>query len=134
MGSIADLEKKVKELSDNIEKHVADDSAKKTLLDTLHELEVEVTRQAVTAESKLLEVRKSVVQSEVESNFWLQRSWRPITMLTFVALVVLHSFGALIGGIPPQMWVLLQIGLGGYVVGRSVEKIVDKVKTRIGSS
>jgi len=30
--------------------------------------------------------------------------------------------------IPPDMWALLKIGLGGYVVGRSVEKTVAVVK------
>jgi len=27
--------------------------------------------------------------------------------------------------IPPEMWGLLKIGIGGYVVGRSVEKTVN---------
>ncbi len=30
--------------------------------------------------------------------------------------------------IPPDMWALLKIGLGGYVVGRSVEKAVIGLK------
>ncbi|MCS7280543.1 MAG: hypothetical protein NZ583_02795 [Desulfobacterota bacterium] len=30
--------------------------------------------------------------------------------------------------IPPDMWTLLEIGIGGYVVGRSAEKIVKTWK------
>ena len=58
---------------------------------------------------------------------WLQRSWRPITMLTFLVLVCLDAFGWLAFRLSDQAWVLLQIGLGGYVIGRSGEKIAQPV-------
>ena len=56
------------------------------------------------------------------SGTWMQKSWRPITMLTFLGLVVLDSFGVLANPLAPQAWTLLQIGMGGYVMGRSAEK------------
>jgi hypothetical protein len=45
-------------------------------------------------------------------------------MLVFLGLVVCDQFGLLTFRLAEQAWTLLQIGLGGYVVGRSVEKIV----------
>jgi len=45
-------------------------------------------------------------------------------MLTFLALVVCDSFGWLAFRLSEEAWALLKIGLGGYVVGRSVEKVV----------
>ena len=57
----------------------------------------------------------------------MQRNWRPITMLTFLVLVVCDSFGFLKFRLNNEAWLLLQIGLGGYVVGRTGEKIVDRI-------
>jgi hypothetical protein len=53
---------------------------------------------------------------------------RPITMITFLFLVVMDSFGQLSFRLSGNAWLLLQIGLGGYVIGRSGEKIVERMK------
>lgn len=74
-------------------------------------------------EAQLLDGQQKVIASEASSGSWLTSSWRPITMLTFLALVVCDSFGWLHSPLAPQAWTLLQIGLGGYTVGRSVEKV-----------
>lgn len=74
-------------------------------------------------EQQLLDGQQKVIAAEASSGSWLTSSWRPITMLTFLALVVCDSFGWLHSPLAPQAWTLLQIGLGGYTVGRSVEKV-----------
>ena len=48
-------------------------------------------------------------------------------MLSFLGLVVADAFGLLAFRLADQAWLLLQIGLGGYVVGRSVEKISPQI-------
>ena len=48
-------------------------------------------------------------------------------MLVFLALVVCDSFGWLQNRLAEQAWTLLQIGLGGYVVGRSAEKVTTGI-------
>jgi hypothetical protein len=78
-------------------------------------------------EQQLLDGQQKVIASEASSGSWLTSSWRPITMLTFLALVVADSFGWLHSALAPQAWTLLQIGLGGYTVGRSAEKIAPIV-------
>src|SRR5579859_2688197 len=70
-------------------------------------------------EAQLLDGQQKVIASEATSGNWLTSSWRPITMLTFLGLVVADSFGWLHSPLAPQAWTLLQIGLGGYTVGRS---------------
>jgi hypothetical protein len=50
-------------------------------------------------------------------------------MITFLFLVVMDSFGLLSFRLSSEAWLLLQIGLGGYVVGRSGEKIVERMKS-----
>lgn len=104
---------------------------------------------AAAAKIKLLELeqageleelkqRGGIVKAEAESQHWLTAAWRPITMLSFVAIVVnnyiLAPYIALFFGadisleIPPNLWDLLQIGIGGYIVGRSGEQIAKALK------
>jgi hypothetical protein len=84
-----------------------------------------------------------VVSAEAKSEHWLTATWRPIIMLLFGVIIannyILAPYmGVLFGvevalDIPPDMWDLLKLGLGGYVVGRSVEKGVKEYgKTKGG--
>jgi len=72
-----------------------------------------------------------VVKAEAGSSHWLAANWRPITMLTFVGLVVARWLGYAAEGMTEAEYLsiydLIKIGLGGYVVGRSAEKIVPAV-------
>jgi hypothetical protein len=64
---------------------------------------------------------------------WFASSWRPLLMyvLIFILIwnyvlgpVILFFFKASITiTLPGDVWTLLQIGLGGYVVGRSAESV-----------
>lgn len=55
------------------------------------------------------------------------------TYIIFHTYVVapLFSVGSVI--IPPDMWELLKIGMGGYVFGRTVEKITPDIAAAIGN-
>lgn len=69
---------------------------------------------------------------------WLQRNWRPLLMLTVIAIIannyVLVPYLALFTNrvavleLPDGLWTLLVTGVGGYIVGRSGEKIMDRYK------
>jgi hypothetical protein len=85
-------------------------------------LQSELSQTLIDYESKLLAAQSSVIIAEAQGQSWLQRSWRPITMLTFLLLVVMDTLGLTAFRLSEEAWTLLQIGLGGYVVGRSVEK------------
>lgn len=84
---------------------------------------------------KELEAAMNVVVAEAKSEHKITSTWRPITMLTFVAIIannfILYPYLSLfwvdapVLEIPDQMWNLLSIGLGGYVVGRTGEKIAE---------
>ena len=78
-------------------------------------------------EGKLMEMQSSIIKAEATGHSWLQRSWRPITMLTFLVLIILDSFGLLAFRLSAEAWTLLKLGLGGYVVGRSAEKVVPSL-------
>lgn len=72
-----------------------------------------------------------IVKAEAASGNWLASAWRPVTMLTFVALIVARWLGWSAPGISEEevlkLWDIVQLGLGGYVIGRSAEKILPAV-------
>jgi hypothetical protein len=76
--------------------------------------------------SKLLEVQAKIITSE-QAGSVLQRNWRPVAMITFLFLIVCDVFGLLEFRLSDNAWDLLKLGLGGYVVGRSVEKVVPSI-------
>ena len=93
----------------------------------LLESQIDMLANTLEYEAKRLEQRASIIKQEAAGESWLQRSWRPVTMLTFLALVVLDQTGLLAFRLAPEAWTLLQLGLGGYVVGRSAEKVAPSI-------
>jgi len=79
-----------------------------------------------------------VVIAEAQSESWITRNWRPILMLVFTYIILhnyvlapMFSFGAV--EIPPNMWELLKLGMGGYIFGRSGEYVAEQVSAAIKS-
>ena len=72
-----------------------------------------------------------IVKAEAQSSSWLASNWRPVTMLIFVALIVARWFGWAAPNLAEEeyikLWDIVQLGLGGYVIGRSAEKIVPSI-------
>lgn len=116
-----------KPISDVIDHLTVSGDQKAALQQTVIQGQITAATQLQQYESQLLDARTKVVLSEAQGSSWLQRNWRPITMLTFLVLVVCDSFGLLKFRLADQAWTLLQLGLGGYVVGRSVEKVATPV-------
>ena len=80
-----------------------------------------------------------VIEAEVKSASWLARNWRPILMLTISAIlfynwIIVSLFSTQAVEIPADMWDLLKLGVSGYIVGRTAEKITpaiaDAIKTK----
>jgi hypothetical protein len=88
------------------------------------ELEAEILKLVYDREREMAEAQASVLRTEAAGN-WLQRSWRPLVMLTFAVIVLVGTFTSLpILEDSSRFWDLLEIGLGGYIVGRSGEKML----------
>jgi len=72
-----------------------------------------------------------VVKAEAQSEHWLTATWRPIVMLVLTSLIVARWLGYSAPGISEaealKLWSIVEIGLGGYVIGRSAEKIAPMV-------
>lgn len=119
------------------ELHVSDEermNAKAKLL----AIEKETLNKAVDLESQLLNAQKDIIIAEAGGG-WLQKNWRPVLMW-MIMFIIFHNFilvpyiklvfpaFALELTLPNWMGNLLTMGVGGYVVGRSGEKIVTKWK------
>ena len=124
----------IKPITDLIGKAVPDADKKLELQAQAAAMQFGIAQKMMDYESQLLESQKTVIVAEAQGNSWLQRSWRPITMLTFLALTVCDSFGWLPNRLAPEAWSLLQLGLGGYVVGRSIEKVAPSISAAIASA
>jgi len=85
----------------------------------------------VQKQLELQKMQTEIIVAEAKGN-WLQRSWRPILMLAFGFIVIYVKFLAplfnfRIPELENEFWNLLQLGIGGYVVGRSAEKISKNI-------
>jgi hypothetical protein len=109
------------------------DEEKLQLKTSLLQIQTGVVSEVIQAESKMAEMQANIVTAEAQSSHWLTSTWRPITMLTFLVLIVLAQLG-FTSPVPEDMWPLLKLGLGGYVIGRSVEKTVPSVLTSLKSA
>ena len=99
--------------------------------DEANRLKFEIQRQLIENKSSELEAAAKIVLAEAQGS-WLQRNWRPLLMVTFAGLIVAHWFGFTAPNIPESvqnsLLNIVMVGVGGYVVGRSGEKIAEKFK------
>lgn len=93
----------------------------------LLELQTNFLVEALNYEQEQLKTRAAIITAEAKADSWLTRSWRPITMLVFLGLVVLDSVGVLPSPLAPEAWTLLQLGIGGYIIGRSAQGVGKSV-------
>ena len=109
------------------ELHTSDEE-RLTAKSKMLEVQAAAMQQVFDYETQALTARANIVNSEASSGNLLASSWRPLTMLTFLVLAVGDSLGLLATPLRDEAWMLLQLGLGGYVVGRSGEKIAQTIK------
>ena len=129
MGVLSFISSIISPITNLIGKVVTKEEDRLKVKAAIAKLENEMVAKLLEYEAKLIEVQSKVIVSESQGAGWLQRSWRPITMLTFLGLVVSDTFGLTTFRLAPQAWTLLQIGLGGYVIGRSAEKVLPRLSS-----
>jgi hypothetical protein len=103
--------------------------------DKANELETAIKNKLIGLEGEVIKAQRDVIVAEANSASWMARNWRPIMMLTFVFIIfnnfILLPYVTLFGGtpveleIPESLFGLLKIGVGGYICGRSGEKMVE---------
>ena len=96
-------------------------------------IKAKLNELAVTGGMKELEAAAKIIVAEAQGDSWLQRNWRPLLMVMFGTIIannylLVPIFNTPPADIPPDMWDLLKLGVGGYVVGRSAEKSIKTWK------
>ena len=107
------------------------------------EIERELSMALMQNTAEIEKAAASVVIAEANSEHKITATWRPILMLTITAIVGWNYLVAplvelavtLLTGnqmplsipLPEELWTLLTVGVGGYVLGRSGEKIAGKI-------
>src|SRR6056297_1396766 len=86
------------------------------------------------------QVARDVVVSEAKSEHWITSAWLPLVMIMFAVMIgnnyiIAPYLDAIFGtsvmfDMPEQAWSLLSVGLGGYVLGRSGEKIAGELRKK----
>lgn len=105
---------------------------KMELLGKLKELETGLAAKALEHEGRILDAQRTTLEAEIKGESWLQRNWRPIFMVVCI-YIVFHNYvlvpivGITPTNMPDQLWTLITIGLGGYLGGRTVEKVAKEI-------
>jgi hypothetical protein len=104
-------------------------------------LKAEVEKAILSTFDSVAKTQSDVILAEINGASPLQRLWRPITALLFVFIVFWFGFiqPLLVGwfGLPPlrvgdpllmEILDIVKLCLGGYIGGRSLEKIVTTIR------
>jgi len=99
---------------------------------TKEQLKKEIATQLITVDASEFEQRAKIVLAEVNGESWLQRNWRPMLMIWFAILVGAHWFGMTPENLDKiaisKLFDIVQLGVGGYIIGRSGEKMMREYK------
>jgi len=125
-GLIAPLTKLIDEV------HTSEEE-KARVRSLIFDANAKLTMEVLRHEQEILEQKAEVIRTEAKGESWLQRNWRPSTMLFFVFLIGSYWLGFapayLISNpdVVQSLFTLVTVGLGGYVGGRSAEKIAPHI-------
>lgn len=99
------------------------------------QVEAELTAKLYQNATQLNLAAADIIKAEAQSESWLARNWRPMVMVVFAGLIVARWFGWAAPNLTEaeylKLWSIVEFGLGGYVVGRSVEKIAPSIADAI---
>ena len=129
LGAVAPL---AKILFNTIEKAVPDK-------DLQEKLKAQLQTQLLQSHTQELTAAAKIIEAEAKAG-WFASSWRPLLMYVLIFILVWNYvigpvikifMGAVITfELPGDVWSLLQIGLGGYVLGRSAESVARTMASR----
>ena len=129
LGAVAPL---AKILFNTIEKSIPDK-------DLQEKLKSQLQTQLLQSNTQELQAAAKIIEAEAKAG-WFASSWRPLLMYVLIFILVWNYVigpvvkiftGAVISfELPGDVWGLLQIGLGGYVVGRSAESVARTIANK----
>lgn len=101
-------------------------------------VEAELYRDLIQQQNAISQAAGEIIKAEASSGNWLASSWRPILMLTFGGLIVCRWMGWAAPNLSEaeyiKLWDIVELGIGGYVIGRSAEKALPAVAGTIAAA
>ncbi len=107
------------------------------------ELQEAITQAITEVATTELQARRDILLAELRGESLLQRLWRPIVALTFAFILLFYALILPIAvdwfGLPPVRvgdtllgWIMtsVNIALGGYIGGRTLEKMALGLRRR----
>jgi hypothetical protein len=98
-------------------------------------IKLALQQDMLTNKASEFKAAADIIISEAKGESWLQRNWRPLLMLWFAGLIGAHWMGFTAPNISEEilngLLDIVKIGIGGYVIGRSTEKIVKEASHAI---
>ena len=122
---LAKLVKGVGDIIDNVD---TSDEERLTKQNELAAIVNEFQAKLLDHEVAMAKEQASVILAEANGKSWLQRNWRPMLMVVFMAILVNNMIllpyvpGVQPLEFPAQFWVLLTVGVGGYIGARTYDK------------
>ena len=122
---LAKLVKGVGDIIDNVD---TSDEERLTKQNELAAIVNEFQAKLLDHEVAMAEEQASVILTEANGKSWVQRNWRPMLMVVFMAILVNNMIllpyvpGVQPLEFPAQFWVLLTVGVGGYIGARTYDK------------
>jgi hypothetical protein len=108
-------------------------------------LKSEMITKTLAYQDKVASAQRDILLKEVSSGSLLTRSWRPVLMYVIILFLLIYglvlpiadiitghpvAFKPRWADIPDGLWNLLSLGVGGYIGGRSLEKIAGSFQKR----
>ena len=101
--------------------------------DMAKRIEADLQKELINNSHSEFNAAAKIVLAEAQGS-WIKGNWRPVTMLIFVGLICAHWLGFTPDNLSEaevlELMDLVQIGLGGYVLGRSAEKVSENLKLK----
>lgn len=108
------------------------DEEKLKIKENLALIEQTMSTKILEYDNKVMELQSKVITAEAMGQSWIQRNWRPITMLVFLFLIFCDHWGWLAYRLSDEVLGLMKLGLCGYVAGRTAEKVLPSAMREFG--
>jgi len=111
-------------VTDLIDKSSFGEEERFELKKAMFELQAQTTEKLAELQLEAQKLQVEIIKSENKDGNWLQKSYRPILILSLVGVLIASLFGIVV--IPDWIEEVVKLSFGMFIGGRSLEKITPK--------
>ena len=107
-------------------------------VDARAEAQAQVVDSLLGQQTAIYDAAKTVMAADAASESWLTRSARPLVVVWCLAMITAVTFSPMFGSelqnaiiaslasVPADLWDIVKVGIGGYMLARTADKVVTK--------